>query len=239
MLGILFALVLPVSAQQIRTGSPMIYSTPLIKTVDMSCANSETLEVLNLQKQPILNLCEHEYRVCLIEGSCIVETPDQKKITISYIRFNSELQKSLFYQVPSNLCPYGLGAGKDLNGKVIETCRDPYFSVSADPKVHHVGKVIFVPKLVDVKLPTGEIHDGYLIIRDANEELADFGQDVFGFFTGIERYNSSHNPLIQLGIANTNHTFEYQYVDEEKSKQVLKQRGYPRLNSVARKGFLK
>ena len=59
----------------------------------------------------------------------------------------------------------------------------PYRTVSADPKRIPLGAVLFVPALVGVRLPSGELHDGFCFAHDTHGGAA----DSIGIFAGFDR----------------------------------------------------
>jgi 3D (Asp-Asp-Asp) domain-containing protein len=74
------------------------------------------------------------------------------------------------YMIVSD-APYGLAATGD---KLI-----PYRTLAVDPKVIAQGAVLFIPSLVGVRLPSGEIHDGYFFAHDTGQGITGRRIDVF------------------------------------------------------------
>jgi len=71
--------------------------------------------------------------------------------------------------------PFGIGAP---GYKLL-----PYRTVSVDSKRVRVGAVLYVPLLAGVKLPTGEIHDGFCFAHDTDESA----EDQISLFVGFDR----------------------------------------------------
>lgn len=67
--------------------------------------------------------------------------------------------------------PFGLGA---LGYKLI-----PYRTVAVDPKVIKLGTVLYIPSLVGVRLPSGEVHDGFAFACDAGQGIVSHRIDLF------------------------------------------------------------
>lgn len=219
---------LAVSAET-RTGKPMISTAPIIDLARMTCSANKMTDFLNPEGQVIVDkVCKKQYENCLLEGSCVIKKIDGTRETLSYHSWSVPLQRRLF-SVTTNKCRYGQGFGKNAEGKNRQTCLDPYFSVAADGRVHRLGEVIFVPKLEGIELPTGEIHDGYLIVRDTGRALDDRGQDAFSFFSGLEGDRDTSNPFVQHMLDNIDYGFDYEMIDGEKAEQVRKARNYPKL----------
>lgn len=74
--------------------------------------------------------------------------------------------------------PYGLAAAGD---KLI-----PYRTLAVDPEVIPHGTVLFIPSLVGVRLPSGEIHDGYFFAHDTGQGITGRRIDVFVGFENDE-----------------------------------------------------
>ncbi len=73
--------------------------------------------------------------------------------------------------------PYGLGVE---SYKLI-----PYRTLAVDPKVITQGAVLYVPLLVGVKLPTGEVHDGFCFAHDVGQDETVQGKRI-DIFVGFE-----------------------------------------------------
>lgn len=67
--------------------------------------------------------------------------------------------------------PYGLGAG---NYKLI-----PYHTVAVDPNIILVGSVLFIPQAYGLRLPNGEIHDGFFFAHDVGSRIKGNRIDLF------------------------------------------------------------
>ncbi len=59
----------------------------------------------------------------------------------------------------------------------------PYRTVSVDPKRIPLGTVLFIPALVGIRLPSGELHDGFCFAHDTHEGTS----DSIGIFVGFDR----------------------------------------------------
>jgi 3D (Asp-Asp-Asp) domain-containing protein len=189
-----------------------------------NCPKNEISTVKDEQEKILTQLCKDEVYNCAMQGSCFylgkegvrlfaykkmvkVEVPETKKI-ISQPRFR--LNQSF------TICPQGMGAHN--------VCLDPYRSVAADPKFHKIGDVLYMPILKDQKLPNGEIHDGYMIVRDTGGAIK--GEGRFDFFIGFDDY---HGHLFsQLNLSNKKeNTFVYHLVPEDIAEKVRVSRRYP------------
>lgn len=75
--------------------------------------------------------------------------------------------------------PFGLGVE---NYKLM-----PYRTLAVDPKVIQVGSVLYVPALDGVRLPSGEIHDGFMFAHDEGQSIRGNRIDVFvGFESDVD-----------------------------------------------------
>jgi len=130
--------------------------------------------------------------------------------------------RSRFEQADTEKCPYGYG--------VRRSCLDPYFTVAADRRYYKPGDVIFVPKLVGLKLSDGITHDGFLIVRDIGEKIK--GPRRFDFFTGIHTHLSNNNPIANEGFADYSSRFKFRRATEKETEVVQHLRNYPGLNEA-------
>ncbi|MNL34732.1 3D domain protein [compost metagenome] len=97
--------------------------------------------------------------------------------------------------------------------------------MAADLKIYKPGDVIFVPRLVGVTMPTGEVHDGFLIVRDRGAAIV--GVSRFDFFTGFEGLRNPANIMVRMGFANKANKFEFRMATEEEAKAIRERQGYP------------
>lgn len=207
------------------TGHPTIYSTHTINS-QSNCAEDEKIAMINDANEVLANLCPRDYRKCLWSGACVGTKEDGSRDTFTYIHFNRDLQRQTFEKV-TNGCIYGQGIAVTTAKKRVQTCLDPYFSIAADPSEHFAGEVIFVPKLIGLVLPTGEVHDGYLIVRDSSEDTRDRGHDYYSFFTGLETAENPSNPFLRTMLDNIDYIFDYRTVNDLISEKVRRSRNYP------------
>ncbi len=88
--------------------------------------------------------------------------------------------------VVAHEAPFGLGAP---GYKLV-----PYRTAAVDPKRITLGSVLYVPALVGVRLPSGEVHDGFVFAHDVGPEGA--GSRI-GLFVGLE--DNLDNALTRSG----------------------------------------
>lgn len=202
--------------------SPTIYYRPVIRSTAQECGTENRHEVLTPEGKSLLQLCEPSFQACLREGSCLIIQGD-RKVSLGYGgRHHGE---ATFVEVPRENCPYGRGADDDV-------CLDPYFSVAADLSVYHLGDVIYVPALRGLRLPDGEIHDGYLVVRDEGGGVK--GPGRFDFFTGYLSHLSRENSLARLGFGDPDQHFDFQRVSGDRARQIRERRAYPGLTAAIR-----
>jgi len=99
-------------------------------------------------------------------------------------------------------------------------------TVSADPLSYTLGDVLYIPALVGVTLPSGEKHDGYVIVGDYAEGNIDSGADKFSFFTGTVKSEAAENPFVKVGLSDPSNSYQYQNVSEEKAQEVRARHGF-------------
>lgn len=203
---------------------PTIYYKPVVKTEDDKCSSNDLVDMKDDQGKVLATLCNPTYKNCLLQGSCYVISKGVTKM-IGY----GGLKKGAytFVEVDYNRCPYGWG--------VKEICLDPYYSIAADLAYFKAGDVIYVEKIAGTVLPTGEIHDGYLIVRDEGGGIT--GPARFDFFTGLLDHRSKKNPFAKLGFGDPDNRFQFRIVTGDEAAGVLKRRNYPGIPESVLKGF--
>ncbi|KYG67539.1 murein transglycosylase [Bdellovibrio bacteriovorus] len=196
--------------------NPTIYYKPTIHQSESKCASTETRDLVSVEGKRLITLCQKDYDNCLLQGSCFVD--DGKEI-VSFNYHSTKEGVPRFMVVDTTKCPYGYG--------VRGICLDPYFSVAADLSVYDVGEVLFIPRLVGAELPTGEVHDGYVIVRDAGGAIK--GANRLDFFTGFFDHRQKANTLARLGFGDPKNRFEFRRASSDERALVQEQRGYPGL----------
>ncbi len=204
----------PSSSADISSLNPTIYFKPLIQLEKSKCSSGEKRDLLSPSGKSFVSICEKDFNECVLQGSCWV---DDGKKQIAYNYHSKKNGQHRFIKVNLDRCPFGYG--------VRSICLDPYFSVAADLNYYKPGDVIFVPRLVGAELPTGEIHDGFLIIRDSGGGVE--GSRRFDFFTGSLSHRQKSNPFARLGFADPAKSFEFRMATKEEASEVLKSRHFP------------
>lgn len=228
----LLGLALPVSAQPAPNPAPAgepagdfklgglatttIYYKPILKLVDYPCKPEEKKPLIDTDGNVLIKVCETIYKKCLMQGSCNLEVEGK---LLSY-NYHSEIEGvRRFTQVKLSRCPYGLGSSNQ--------CLDPFYTVAADLKFHKEGDVIFVPLVLGVKLPSGESHSGFFVVRDSGEAIV--GEKRFDFFTGFMRFGTTVNPFSRLGLDQYKDDVVFYTVSGDLAKKVQQLRKYPSL----------
>jgi 3D (Asp-Asp-Asp) domain-containing protein len=204
--------------------NPTIYYKPTVYQNEAKCTTSEMRELLSPEGKTLVSMCEKDYDNCLLQGSCFVD--DGTKVT-SYNYHSTKDDVPRFIIVDTKKCPFGYG--------VRNICLDPFFSVAADLSIYEPGEVLFIPRLVGATLPNGEMHDGYVIVRDAGGAIK--GPNRFDFFTGFLDHRQRKNTLVRLGFSDPKNRFEFRRATEEERNDVQVRRAYPGLKeSVIQEG---
>jgi 3D (Asp-Asp-Asp) domain-containing protein len=60
----------------------------------------------------------------------------------------------------------------------------PYRTVAVDPRRIKLGTVLYIPSLVGIQLPTGEVHDGFGFAHDTGRGIIGSRIDIFVGFEG-------------------------------------------------------
>jgi 3D (Asp-Asp-Asp) domain-containing protein len=102
------------------------------------------------------------------------------------VNFDHKLRNGGWRYSVARGAPYGLG---ESGYKLI-----PYRTLAVDPSVIKPGSVLFLPALVGVRLPSGEVHDGFFFAHDTGQGILGKRIDVF---VGFE--NDVDNTLTRSG----------------------------------------
>lgn len=196
--------------------TPTIYYKPTIHQDKTKCSANALKDMISPDGKILETLCEADYKQCLLQGSCFVQEGD--KLT-SYNYHSKKDNIHRFIVVDLKECPFGYGARS--------SCLDPFFSVAADLSIYKVGDVIFIPRLVGAKMPTGEVHDGFVIIRDSGGGVT--GATRFDFFTGFYDYRQKENSMAQLGFGDPVNSFEFRMATALEAQSARERRNYPGL----------
>lgn len=213
---------------------PSTYHTAHIKSAEMNCPANEVREVFAPDNTVITQLCQKVYSNCLFYGACTIEDSTGNRIGINFYKYDEEANRSYFSRVDLKTCPFGYGFGKVSEGRAGTTCLLPYFTVAADPLEHSLGDVIFLPFLQGLALPTGEIHDGYLIVADYTTNGIGTGFDKFDFFTGNQSKKDPANAFMKTQLSHPDNKFEYQVITGKKAAEILQKRNFKILKTYKR-----
>ncbi|MBK9324034.1 MAG: murein transglycosylase [Bdellovibrionaceae bacterium] len=199
--------------------TPTVYYKPVINLDKMTCNDEDLIDIKDENDMILSKLCKREYDNCLLQGSCYVVEGGKTRA----FNFTKKIEgTSRFSEKREIRCPYGYG--------VRSICLDPFYSVAADPTFHVPGSVIFVPKLVGLKLPSGSLHNGYFVVRD--EGGAIIGENRFDFFTGFYGPYEKDNSFSRIGLSDKRNKFGYQKMSEALAKKVREYRNYPNTPNV-------
>ncbi|MBX3018790.1 MAG: hypothetical protein KF767_12940 [Bdellovibrionaceae bacterium] len=162
---------------------PTIYFLPIINTETEQC-DEPKLDLLLTSGAVAANLCARSLSFCSEQGTCILKADGEWR-TYNVIRRVQGVDR---FQDVRGACRFGFG--------VRSICLDPFYSVAADLSLYAPGDVLYIPALRDVLLPNGELHDGYVIVRDQGRGVKGSGR--FDFFTGGMGWKDKKNPFVKL-----------------------------------------
>lgn len=209
-----------------RLLTPTIYYIPKYTNADhVNCPDREKTDLIDSENNVIVSSCRRVYKSCEMQGSCQVEVPGGAMVLLNVDRRNEEGIRT-FDHVNSPKCLYGRGAARDRKTGYKQMCMDPYYSIAADLSIYHLGDVIFIPVLQGLLLPNGEIHNGFVIVRDTGGSIKGYGR--FDFFTGFSGLWKS-NPFYKLGLGGDNLFPEYYLISGPEAQRVRLSRGFPYL----------
>jgi 3D (Asp-Asp-Asp) domain-containing protein len=121
------------------------------------------------------------------------------------VNLHEKMNGSWRYMVAHD-APFGLG----LDGyKLI-----PFRTLAVDPEVIRPGTVLYIPALDGVKLPSGEIHDGFFFAHDEGQSITGMRIDVFvGYESDVD------NTLTRSGRIEDMGPVQLYQVDEKTAEQ--------------------
>ena len=103
--------------------------------------------------------------------------------------------------------PFGLG----IDGYKLV----PYRTLAVDPHVIRTGTVLYLPVLNGVRLPSGEIHDGFMFAHDEGQGITGKRVDVFvGYESDVD------NTLTRSGRIEDMRSVDLYEVDDETANAV-------------------
>lgn len=194
--------------------NPTIYFVKTINLAKQDCSSKKTL--YSTTGEAIKKVCAVDYKTCVIEGTCALVRGNETKL-INYVQQTK--QGVPLFKAVGEKCPYGLG--------VSNICLDPYYTVAADLKFHKAGEVIFVESVKGTKLPNGEVHDGFFIVRDRGGAIK--GANRFDFYTGLLHYKNEANPFTPIGLSSAKRSFSYRRASSSETAYVREKRNFPGL----------
>ena len=193
--------------------NPTVYYKPVIKNEDQKCDVNSRVNLIDKDDRVLATVCPEVQKVCLMQGSCVIQ---QGESWTSLNYHKRQEGASRFMLVDRSKCPFGYG--------VKSVCLDPYFSVAADLEYFKVGEVLFVPALVGLQLPTGETHDGFVIVRDKGGHIK--GPRRIDFFIGYSQPTAGE-VFTNKGLGDKKKSFDFRRADENETAWVQKERAYP------------
>jgi 3D (Asp-Asp-Asp) domain-containing protein len=102
--------------------------------------------------------------------------------------------------------PYGLG---EKDQKLI-----PYHTIAVDPRVIPLGTVVYIPEVEGIRLPTGEIHNGFFFAHDTGSAIQGGRIDIF---VGFE--NDVDNTLTQANRIDSFQPVQVYQVDDDTARE--------------------
>ncbi|MGE0633220.1 MAG: 3D domain-containing protein [Pseudobdellovibrionaceae bacterium] len=193
---------------------PTIYYKPILTVDNTKCLEADIQDIMDVQGSVLVRVCPPLLKKCAIQGSCILKV-EQKVLSLTFMKKIDNTYR--FKETSEENCPYGLG--------VKNICLDPFFSIAADLTIYKPGDVIFIAELMGLKLPNGEYHNGFLVVRDSGGNIK--GEHRFDFFTGFFPYGDQSNPFSVLKLDVKSTRMPYFKVGGRTAELVKRSRTYP------------
>jgi|GEM_PF-1216730 len=206
-----------------RLGVGSVYYLPVLRE-KRSCADNQKVHMRDPDGKILVLLCRDEIWNCVMQGSCYYKDSKGlrlfsyfKKLEVKHPVTGKIIQEPRFkINHALNKCPYGMGFKS--------ICLDPYRSVAADQKFHKAGDVVYLPKLVGQKLPNGETHDGFFVVRDIGGHI--LGEGRFDFFIGFDDFRNHLFAKLDL-VDKKRSSFPYYRVSPSQAESIRNARAYP------------
>lgn len=195
--------------------SSTLYNHPFIIDEGKACS-AGLVAMKGAGGKVLITVCKPTLSKCTLEGSCQIERASSVR---AFNYKNSAPGYAVFYEITDDECYHGYG--------VQNICLDPFFTVAADLQFHKPGDVIHVPIVKGTVLPSGEVHDGFFVVRDRGGAIK--GMHRFDFFTGVYDWNDSSNPFKKLGLSDVNSKIPYYKLKAPAAAKIRAQRGFPGL----------
>ena len=196
--------------------TPTIYNFAIVDDDKKVCKKTDKTDLAGTGGAVYMQVCKHTVAVCGEEGSCtIIKGGEAYAVNVT----QKVRGQDLFYDISRGGCQYGYGV-KDI-------CLDPFYTVAADLSIYKPGDVIYVPGVLGLKLPNGQKHDGFFIVRDRGRGIK--GRGRFDFFSGYYPWSHGQNPLNKMGLSDVGTRIPYYKVVGPRAALIRKSRGYPNL----------
>ncbi len=216
--------ILSESEKMILATTTIYYVETYSETDVNQCSADLKINMIDRQSVVLARVCKKVYDGCLMEGTCLVSVKNKLQMFNVDGKLNG-LRR--FRNITNNECKYGHGANSDLKTSYKNMCMDPFYSIAADLSIYDLGDVVYLPSAVGLALPTGEIHDGYFIVRDTGQSISGHGR--FDFFTGFFNAKNANNPFTKIKFNDPQSFPEYFLADPVQSKKTRQHRNFPLL----------
>jgi len=117
------------------------------------------------------------------------------------VNFHHKIEGAWRYLVAHD-APFGLGVE---SYKLV-----PYRTLAVDPQVIEFGTVLYLPALDGLRLPSGEVHDGFAFAHDEGQGITGHRIDVFVAFE-----SDVNNTLTRSGCIENMNPVEVYAVDKQ------------------------
>ncbi len=213
---------------------PTVYNLPVYDVSRLRCDESSQKRLLGSKGQVLAVACAKQVVNCARQGTCILVERSGKAKTKSRgekasskigwypekrLAFNFVAKRNgeyIFRQINLNKCKTGFGSSG--------SCLNPLYSVAADMRFHKPGEVIYVPDIVGTRLPNGDLHDGYFVIKDSGGAIK--GRDRFDFYLGIRAGSFRRHPFVKLGLGDKRSRFAYHKISGLTAQVIRDRREY-------------
>ncbi len=192
-----------------------------------SCRTELRRNVLDKNEKTLLQVCADQYYSCVFNGGCSFQQIGKEYLFLNFLRYSADQEHAYFFKANTQRCPFGYGTKN--------VCIDPYFSAIVGPTSFlKTGDVIEIPAARGLKLPTGEIHTGFFVVRDLASSLEDSIEGRVSLHLGPQSSTelSRHASIFSsVGLNNLDSGLKFRVITGEQASKVRQERNYPLVNS--------
>lgn len=201
-----------------------IYYVPSFDASEVNdCPANKKVNLLNKAGHIITKACKNIFDACAMQGTCRVTTAYGRLELLNVDGVKNGVRR--FKIISDDVCKYGFGASSDREQKFKKMCLEPFYTVAADLSLYRLGDVLFFPDIKGLVLPNGEVHDGFMVVRDVGGNIK--GRGRFDVFTGGYGLSEGKNPFAKIKLHDKDTRPKYFVAEGSEAERILEKRQFP------------